>query len=69
MRDRRVIREWMERFRKRPEESNIIPNSSVREAIGVKGMLLYTSRGLSADDAEEKVVARTRRLARRQILC
>ena len=67
--DRRVIWEWMERIRKRPEESNIIRTSSEREAIGVMGTLLYTSGGLSADDAEEKVVARTRRLARRQILC
>ncbi len=64
-----MIRERMERIRKRPEEYAIVPNSSVREAIGVNGMLLYTSGGLSADDAEEKVAARTRRLARRQILC
>ena len=67
--DRRIIRERMERIRKMPEEYAIVPNSSVREAIGVKGMLLYTSGDLSADDAEEKVAARALRLVRRQILC
>ena len=64
-----MIRERMERIIKRPEEYTIVPNSSVREAIGVKGMLLYTSGDHFADDAKEKVAARARRLARRQILC
>jgi tRNA dimethylallyltransferase len=49
------------------KESGIEPNPSVREAIGVKEMLLYTSGELSRTEAEETIAARTRRLARRQM--
>jgi tRNA dimethylallyltransferase len=52
---------------KKLKESGIEPNPSVREAIGVKEMLLHTSSRLTTDEAEEKVAARTRKLARRQI--
>lgn len=48
-------------------ESGIVPNSSVREAIGVKEMILQASGDIAADEAEEKISTRTRRLARRQI--
>jgi tRNA dimethylallyltransferase len=48
-------------------ESGIEPNPSVREAIGVKEMLLRVSGDLSAREAEEEISTRTRRLARRQI--
>ena len=44
-----------------------VPNPSAREAIGLKEMLLYASGTLSAEQAEETISARTRRLARRQI--
>jgi tRNA dimethylallyltransferase len=47
--------------------SGIEPNPSVREAIGVKEMLLHVSGDLSAREAEKSISARTRRLARRQI--
>jgi tRNA dimethylallyltransferase len=49
------------------EKSGIVPNPSVREAIGVKEMLLHVSGDLPADLAEEAIAARTRKLARRQI--
>lgn len=49
------------------KESGIEPNPSVREAIGIKEMLLYTSGELSRTEAEETIAARTRRLARRQM--
>jgi tRNA dimethylallyltransferase len=48
-------------------ESGIEPNPSVREAIGVREMLLHVLGGLSAEEAQEKISTRTRRLARRQI--
>jgi tRNA dimethylallyltransferase len=48
-------------------ESGIIPNPSVREAVGVKEMLLHASGDLPAGEAEEKISIRTRKLARRQI--
>jgi len=52
---------------KRLEECGLDPNPSVREAIGVKEMLLYAAAALSTNDAEETIAARTSRLARRQI--
>ena len=48
-------------------ESGVTPNPSVREAIGVKEMLLYASGNLSEEEAIESVFYRTRKLARRQI--
>jgi tRNA dimethylallyltransferase len=48
-------------------KSCIVPNPSVRGAIGVKEMLLHDSGDLSAPQAEEAIAIRTRRLARRQI--
>ncbi len=47
--------------------SDIFPNPSVREAIGVKEMLLHVSGYLSREEAEQTVATRTRKLARRQI--
>src|SRR5829696_5115261 len=47
--------------------SGIEPNPSVRGAIGVKEMLLHVSGDLSARETEDRICARTRRLARRQI--
>ena len=52
---------------KRLKESSIVPNPSVREAIGVKEMLLLISGNLQAGEAEDSIATRTRRLARRQI--
>jgi tRNA dimethylallyltransferase len=49
------------------EESGIVPNPSVRGAIGVKEMLLHNASNLSAEQTEEAIATRTRRLARRQI--
>ena len=51
---------------KKLAELGVEPNPSVREAIGVREMLLHVSGALSADEAEETIAARTRRLARRQ---
>ncbi len=48
-------------------ESGLVPNPSVRGAIGVKEMLLHKFGDLSVQEAEEAIAARTRRLARRQI--
>jgi tRNA dimethylallyltransferase len=49
------------------KESHTSPNASVREAIGVKEMLLHVSGDIDAYKAEETIAVRTRRLARRQI--
>ena len=65
-RSSKIVRDGTEEAR-RLLESGIEPNPSVREAIGVKEMLLYASGSLPATEAEEVVAARTRRLARRQI--
>ena len=48
-------------------ESGVALNPSVREAIGVREMLLHASGAISDDEAEDAIAARTRRLARRQI--
>ena len=48
-------------------ESDLVPNPSVRGAIGVKEMLLHNFGDLSAQEAEEAIATRTRRLARRQL--
>ena len=48
-------------------ESGVALNPSVREAIGVREMLLHASGAISDDEAEEAIAARTRRLARRQM--
>jgi tRNA dimethylallyltransferase len=48
-------------------ESGVALNPSVREAIGVKEMLLRASGAISDDEAEEAIAARTRRLGRRQM--
>jgi tRNA dimethylallyltransferase len=66
VRSSRILQDGAEEA-KRILESGIEPNPSVREAIGVKEMLLYVSGDLSARETEEKISARTRRLARRQI--
>jgi tRNA dimethylallyltransferase len=66
VRSSRILRDGAEEA-KRLLTSGLEPNPSVREAIGVKEMLLHVSGDLSAREAEEKISARTRRLARRQI--
>jgi tRNA dimethylallyltransferase len=66
-RSSRIVREGGAEEAKRLKELGLEPNPSVREAIGVKEMLLHVSGGLSEDEAEEIIAARTRRLARRQI--
>ena len=66
-RSSRLVREGGAEEAKRLTESGVVPNPSVREAIGVKEMLLHASGGLSEDEAEEVIATRTRRLARRQI--
>jgi tRNA dimethylallyltransferase len=52
---------------KKLAELGVEPNPSVREAIGVREMLLHVAGALSTNQAEESIAARTRRLARRQI--
>ena len=65
-RSSKIVRDGTEEAR-RLLKSGIEPNPSVREAIGVKEMLLYASGNLPTTEAEEVVAARTRKLARRQI--
>ncbi len=65
-RSSKIVRDGAEEA-KRFEESGIVPNPSVRGAIGVKEMLLHNAGDLSAEQAEETIATRTRRLARRQI--
>jgi tRNA dimethylallyltransferase len=65
-RSSRIVREGVEEA-ERLLEPGLELNPSVREAIGVKEMLLRVSGDLSAGEAQEKISARTRRLARRQI--
>ncbi len=65
-RSSRIVRDGVQEA-KRLEASGLEPNPSVREAIGVKEMLLHVSGKISAEEAEETIAARTRRLARRQI--
>ena len=65
-RSSKIVRDGTEEAR-RLLKSGIEPNPSVREAIGVKEMLLYADGSLPATEAEEVVAARTRKLARRQI--
>ncbi len=48
-------------------ESGIVPNPSVRTAIGIKEMILVASGELPTNQAEEDISTRTRRLTRRQI--
>ncbi len=66
VRSSKIVRDGVEEA-KQLKERGLELNPSVREAIGVKEMLLHTSGDLSADEAEEIIVTRTRRLARRQI--
>ncbi len=65
-RSSKIVRDGFEEA-KRLKESGLNPNSSVRGAIGVKEMLLHAAGTLSADEAEETIAIRTRRLARRQV--
>jgi tRNA dimethylallyltransferase len=43
------------------------PNYSVRDAVGVKEMMLLASGAISREEAHERIYVRTRRLARRQM--
>lgn len=43
------------------------PNASVRQAVGPREMMMLASRELSLLEAKDKIAARTRRLARRQM--
>ena len=49
------------------QSTGVAPNPSVLESIGVKEMLLHVSGNTSADEAQQAIATRTRRLARRQI--
>ena len=66
VRSSKIVHDGVEEA-KQLKERGLELNPSVREAIGVKEMLLHTSGDLSADEAEEIIATRTRRLARRQI--
>jgi tRNA dimethylallyltransferase len=65
-RSSKIVREGGAEEAKRLGGSGLKPNPSVREAIGVREMLLHAAGALSADEAEETIAVRTRRLARRQ---
>jgi tRNA dimethylallyltransferase len=65
LRSARIVRDGAEEA-ERLREPGLEPNPSVREAIGVKEMLLHASGDLSEDEAETMITARTRKLARRQ---
>jgi tRNA dimethylallyltransferase len=65
-RSSRMVRDGFEEA-KNLAESSSVTNASVREAIGVREMILHVSGSLTAEEAEETIAARTRRLARRQI--
>lgn len=67
LRSSKIVREGGAGEAKRLKESGVEPNPSVREAIGVREMLLHASGKLSDEEAAEIIAARTRRLARRQI--
>ena len=43
------------------------PNASVRQAVGPREMMLLASGELGTEEARDKIAARTRRLARRQM--
>lgn len=43
------------------------PNPSVRQAVGPKEMMMLASDEITRNEAEERIAARTRRLARRQM--
>jgi len=43
------------------------PNPSVRDAVGVKEMMLMASGAICREEAHERIYVRTRRLARRQM--
>jgi len=43
------------------------PNPSVREAVGVKEMMLLATGATTREEARERIYVRTRRLARRQM--
>lgn len=68
-RSSRIVREGLEEARKirslQAEGYGI--NPSVTEAVGVRELLDLVAGNTTADDAQEKISARTRRLARRQI--
>jgi tRNA dimethylallyltransferase len=65
-RSSRIVRDGIEEAMTL-KESVVAPNASVREAIGVKEMLLHVSGDIDTHEAEETIALRTRRLARRQI--
>jgi tRNA dimethylallyltransferase len=67
LRSSKIVRGGGAEEARKLEESGVEPNPSVREAIGVREMLLHASGKLSDEEAEEIIAARTRRLARRQI--
>lgn len=67
IRSSKIVHEGGADEAKRLEESGLDPNPSVSEAIGVKEMLLHVAGSLSANEVEEIIATRTRKLARRQI--
>lgn len=65
-RSAKIVREGVEEA-KRLRGPSLEPNPSVREAVGLKEMLLHAGGCLSSDEAQEAIATRTRKLARRQI--
>jgi tRNA dimethylallyltransferase len=49
------------------EDEGLVPNPSVLEAVGVREMLMRAGGRLGGDEAQERISARTRRLARKQL--
>ena len=53
-----------------PEGENLLrlnPNESVRQAVGPREMMMLASQELSPSEVRDRIAARTRRLARRQM--
>jgi len=69
-RSTRMVREALpeaEALRAAMERDGLRPNASVREAVGVREMLLRAEGGLTEGEAADEISRRTRRLARRQL--
>jgi tRNA dimethylallyltransferase len=49
------------------EAAGLPPNPSVRDAVGVKEMMLLATGATTQEEAQERMYVRTRRLARRQM--
>ena len=63
-RSARIVRDGAEEGR---SLLGLEPNDSVRRAVGPREMMMLASGEISAEEAETRIAARTRRLARRQM--